>query len=600
MKKNSLMIVAGAFIAATSQAGLITAIPVGGTTTTFTATGLNSIMGSSIVNGFQITGQPDFRDGDFSYGVGGNGTWGPGFSWVGTFGAGTPFQIDLGGLYSSAGQFLNYSPGQTPRPMIAAIAADGATVLESYDLSVSAPVSTSGANSGAFRGISRGSSDIRFLRISGAFVVTHDTTVAGAATATVPEPSTFLLSGLPVTAILGVSLGRRRLRRSRRFRTAKSAGWTTALALLACGTGAAQGVSVFASGLQNPSKIILGPGGTLLVTEVGKKPNSGRVSLINLGGSRQFLLEGLPSGLSAPNDDEDGPDGLALSGRTLYIAIGEGDTFQKGPRPRTFLHNANGPSSPLFDSILKVTFSNDIDRMPVGFSMKTADHYTLMDGNPVTLSNGANDTATVELLAAIRPSLPDSALIYRNSHLYGLAQLPSQPDFLYVADAGMNTVVRVNLKTGSSKLLSRFPNTPNPTSVGPPTSEAVPNSVRAYGDVLLVSMLAGAPFVPGTARIMAVDPDSGDTTLFISNLSSAIDVLFRQKADGSAQFFTLEYSLALAAQAPGRLMVYDSPEGRVLADGLPAPTSMALDERTRNLFITSRSGGTVLRIDVGK
>ena len=605
MKKNFLRIVAGAFIAATAPAGLITTIPAGGTTTTFTATGDNVITGSSIVNGFQITGQPDFRDGDVRYGLGLNGTWGPGFSRVGTIGTMTPFQIDLGGLYSSAGQFLNYAtsltiPGLTS-PMIAAIAADGATVLESYDLSVSAPISTAGGvNSGAFRGISRGSSDIRFLRVSGTFVVTHDITVAGAATAAVPEPSTLLLSGLPVTALLGVPLVRRRLRRPRRFRTAKSAGWTTALALLACATAAAQGVSVFASGLQNPTKIILGPGGTLLVTEVGQKPNSGRVSRIDPGGSRQLLLEGLPSGLSAPNNDEDGPDGLALSGRTLYIAIGEGDTFQKGPRPRTFLHNANGPSSPLFDSILKVTFSNDIDRMPLGFSLKTEDHYTLIDGNPVTLNNGANDTATVELLAALRPSLPDPVLIYRNSHPYGLALLPSQPDFLYVANAGLNSVVQVNRKTGSSKLLSRFPNTPNPTSVGPPTSEAVPTNVRAYGDVLLVSMLAGAPFVPGTARIMAVDPNSGNTTLFIANLSSAIDVLFRLKADGSAQFFTLEYSLALATQAPGRLMVYNSPVGRVLADGLPAPTSMALDETTGNLFITSRSGGTVLRVDAGK
>ena len=211
-KKNVLIVVAGAFIAATAQAGLITTLPAGGTTTTFTVTGVNSITGTSIVNGFQITGQPDFRDGDGSYGLSSNGSWGPGFSWAGTFSAGTPFQIDLGGLYSSAGQFLNYAPGNTPPPMIAAIAADGTTILESYNLSVSAPVSTSGANSGAFRGITRASSDIRFLRISGAFVVTHDITVAGAATATVPEPSTLSLSGLALAALFGIPLVSRRTR----------------------------------------------------------------------------------------------------------------------------------------------------------------------------------------------------------------------------------------------------------------------------------------------------------------------------------------------------------------------------------------------------
>ena len=59
--------------------------------------------------------------------------------------------------------------------------------------------------------------------------------------------------------------------------------------------------------------------------------------------------------------DVEGPNGLALAGRTLYIANGEGDSHSSGPRPGTLVPNPNGPSSPLYATILQVTFSNDID-----------------------------------------------------------------------------------------------------------------------------------------------------------------------------------------------------------------------------------------------
>jgi len=365
--------------------------------------------------------------------------------------------------------------------------------------------------------------------------------------------------------------------------------------------GVAQTPAVFSSGLQFPSKIIAIPGSNLLVTEAGKPPNAGRISVIDASGTRRTLLDGLPSGLAAPNNDPDGPNGLALSGRTLYIANGEGDTHVNGPRPGSILPNPAAPSSPLYASILQATFSNDLDKITTGFSLKLQDHYTLLDGKTVTLTNSAGDTAAVQLVAAFRIDVPDPAAIYRNSHPYGLTMLPSQPDILYVADAGMNTVVQVNVRTGRSQVLTRFPNTPNPPgTMGPPASEAVPNSVQPYGDQLLVSLLSGAPFLPGTSRIMQVDPATGGATTFIAALSSAIDVLYRQKADGSYQFFVLEYSAALGAQAPGRLRVYTSPAGQVLVNGLTTPTSMALDPATGNLYIVDRSEGTVLQVNAGK
>lgn len=218
MKKLFLIVTACTFTLALSQAAILTTAPAGGTTTTFTVTGLNQpAPNPSIVNGFTITG--NFRDGDSAYGLSSNGSWDH-FSWVGTFGSGTPFQIDLGGLYSTAGGFVNYAPGNTPNPMISAIGADGTTVLETDDISLLAPIATLGVgNSGAFRGITLASPTIRFLRVGGAFIVEHDVTTAGPAgptpTPTVPEPSTLLLACLPLTALWGVSLVKRSVRRPR-------------------------------------------------------------------------------------------------------------------------------------------------------------------------------------------------------------------------------------------------------------------------------------------------------------------------------------------------------------------------------------------------
>src|SRR5579871_5787801 len=117
----------------------------------------------------------------------------------------------------------------------------------------------------------------------------------------------------------------------------------TSLFSLAAGAALAQPATatVFASGLSNPAKIITGPSGTLLVAETGTTSNSGRVSIISASGTRSTLIDGLPSGLSVPNGDPDGVNGLLLDGNTLYIAVGEGDLYANGTAQGTLVVNPN-------------------------------------------------------------------------------------------------------------------------------------------------------------------------------------------------------------------------------------------------------------------
>jgi hypothetical protein len=168
---------------------------------------------------------------------------------------------------------------------------------------------------------------------------------------------------------------------------------------------------------------------------------------------------------------------------------------------------------------------------------------------------------------------------------------------LWVTDASMNALVRVDTATGRWRRIARFPPLPNPTPVGPPVVDAVPTSVRIFGGQLLVSFLTGFPFVPGNARVLAINPETGATQPFIFWRTSVTDILWRPRPSGRPQFFVLEFSQNQSAQPPppGRLLTYDGPEPQVLVPVLITPVSLAYDAATQDLFILELRG-QILRL----
>jgi hypothetical protein len=355
----------------------------------------------------------------------------------------------------------------------------------------------------------------------------------------------------------------------------------------------AQKVSVYASGLKNPTKVIETPSGSLLVSETDTTPNSGRVSRI-VSGVVHPLFTGLPSGLSAPNGDPDGPSGLILAGQVLYIEIGEGDGFANAARRGQEVPNPAGVSSPIFASIIKVTLSAGVDAINGTFAMAAADQSNLELGKSVTLMDGAGNSAVCSILTLFRTGIPDPNNIWRNSHPYAMTTIDSQPSSIYVADAGRNLVWQVDNTSGKYQALTQFAPTPDPIA-GPPVIEAVPENIHQYGNQLLVTLLSGAPFVGGQSRVISIDPATGAQTLFISLLSSVIDVGYVPIANARPTFYALEYSANLSAGAAGELLRYDTTVGDVYVSGLKGPTSMAVDP-SGMIYVAEHDGGDILLI----
>lgn len=374
---------------------------------------------------------------------------------------------------------------------------------------------------------------------------------------------------------------------------------TVLTSMLLCMNASAQSAttSVFAAGLRAPTKIILTPNGNLMVAEAGNGPNTGRISILDLDGNRRTLVDGLPSGFAPPNNDPSGPSGLAFRGRTLYVVIGLGDATLPGAIPGTDIPNRN-PSSAFFSSVLAFRLSPDAEATTQGFTMTAADQEALQSPGFVRLKDALGNRVTVEVVTnfpnftadfpsgAVRPSNP-FGIVVRN-------------DKLYVVDASQNTVYEVDSNTGETRTFFRFPARQNPTPVGPPFIDTVPDSIRLIGKSLLIPTLTGFPFPQGSAEIRKIRLVNGANEPFITGLSSAVDVLPAKSSTGDDQFFTLEFSTNMLAMAPGRLSRFDQNGGSqvVLLSNLVTPTSLAQDPATGDLFVTQIFPGLITRVHI--
>lgn len=373
---------------------------------------------------------------------------------------------------------------------------------------------------------------------------------------------------------------------------------SSAIILFASDTAKAQcPAPVVTGGLQVPLGITHSNQGRLFVSETGPPlENSGRISIVDTDGGLRTLLSGLPSAENSIGDfvGFSGPAGLFMRGRTLYVLIGEGNsTLPAGPFPGAELPNPN-PASPLFSSVLAVQFSAQTEANTDGFMLTSDQQQALADGETVTLSNGAGDKISIELIVNLpnfvdNPNLPPPFVTHSNPF-----DLVVVGDQVFITDGGLNLVYEVDIPTGAFSQLATFPPIVNPLPFGPPTLEAVPTGIAYFDGQLLVTLFRGFPFPIGYQVVEQVNPSTGTHSTLISGLSLAMDVLPITR-NGDTDYLVLQLAGGL-----GSLLRFETPDSipTVLSACIFSPTSMTLDEKTDTLYVTEVNSGRVVSVPI--
>lgn len=351
-------------------------------------------------------------------------------------------------------------------------------------------------------------------------------------------------------------------------------------------------------GLRTPVGSLLTERGHLLIAESGDgSARTGRITILDRDGRVRPLMDGMPAA-RADVGDPSGPSGLFMDGRILYVAIGTGDIGLMGPRRGTTVANLNGPSSPLFGSVLALYFSAGTEDRTTGFTMTPAMETALAKGLPVLLLDSRWNLLLAQMVTKfpnyVATPLPDVPANVSVTNPFGITGLGRS---LYVTDGGRNLAWKVDAFTGAKSTFAAFPDIPNVLfpNVGGPFQQAVPTGITTDGGDILVALFRGAPFATGSSAIERVVPRTAAHAPLIANLTTAIDVLPVQRGR-QRSYLVLENSASGPFfSGPGTLLQYDDPSGppTKLADCLNGPTSMALDRKAGILYVTEQEGNLI-------
>ncbi len=197
---------------------------------------------------------------------------------------------------------------------------------------------------------------------------------------------------------------------------------------------------------------------------------------------------------------------------------------------------------------------------------------------------------------------PDGFVI--ESHPFGMAAGPD--GLLYVADAGANTLLQVNPKNGAVEVLAVFEGVasplPNPGRGGALESDPVPTGV-AFGEdgTIYVSLLPGFPFLPGAAKVVTVDPATGEVSDYATGLTMLTDL----RAGPDGELYAVQLGV-FTDQGPvpdsgAILRIGEGADSKVLVSGLAFPTSVDFDAEGNGYVTVNGVGapgsGKVMRFD---
>lgn len=165
------------------------------------------------------------------------------------------------------------------------------------------------------------------------------------------------------------------------------------------------------------------------------------------------------------------------------------------------------------------------------------------------------------------------------SHPFGITAGPDGN--LYVADAAANAVIRVNPETGDTETvvaLDGLPGVfPSATRNNELLTDPVPTAV-AFDEAgnMYISLLSGAPFVPGSAKVLQVT-DEGEVIDFATGMTMLTDLQYGPDGNLYAVSFGMFTEEGPVFNSGSVLRILEDGTAEVVIEGLPFATALAFD-----------------------
>jgi sugar lactone lactonase YvrE len=221
-------------------------------------------------------------------------------------------------------------------------------------------------------------------------------------------------------------------------------------------------------------------------------------------------------------------------------------------------------------------------------------------GTVVRVENG-EVTEVADLWAYEEANNLDGLIL--ESHPYGITAGPD--GWLWMADAGANTLMRINPESGEIESVVTFDGLPgpfpNPARNDAMEADPVPTAV-VFDDAgnAYVSLLSGFPFAPESGKVVFVTPDGA-----ISDYATGLTMLTDLQRGPDGALYAVQFGM-FAEQGPvpnaGSIVrIQEGNASEVLVSGLPFPTGLAFDQ-DGNAFATinglgAPGSGAVVRFD---
>lgn len=197
-------------------------------------------------------------------------------------------------------------------------------------------------------------------------------------------------------------------------------------------------------------------------------------------------------------------------------------------------------------------------------------------GQVVTIEDGALVTVG-DLWAHEAANNPDETTNVE-THPFGLTAGPE--GYLYATDAAANDLLSINIETGEVATVATFEPLQgvfsSPWRDGELLADPVPTAVVYNKGISYVSLLSGAPFIPGSAKVLMVD-EEGTVSDYALGLTMVTDLELGPDGNLYATQFGMFTEQGPVPNSGSVIRIWEDGTHEVVIAGLPFAAALAID-----------------------